>query len=409
MPMERGMIFALVAIALLVCLCAGLVYGIVTAQNELEKIKGRIPQLEEELEQAKENMITAQTKAAAYAKLITGTEDVDPDRVKHDMMRDTVRDHISKMYEGLLGRKLPLRSDYTALEQVIKDLTDAALIVSQSFALWERTLDERAQEAARERENLREEKKAHRSRVDELDKKISDLQGRLREQMRRYEEEVKRLNDKIQQLRTRLEEERKKAKLEASELRSMISILRSRLRYVLAKKPKDYRWADPDGQVLKADMRSGLCWVDLGKRDRILPGMIFEIFRQGKGGQRVFKGRIEIRRVMEDISECSILEVNDPKEDPLVKGDYLLSPLYDKRRGKMRVVFIGDFKSPFYTRYQLTKKLRELNIVVERKVTPYTDYVILGANPENVEDYKKAEEWVIPFIREMDLIRFLRR
>jgi len=409
MPMERGMIFALVAIALLVCLCAGLVYGIVTAQNELEKVKARIPHLEDELEQAKENIIIAQTKAAAYAKLITGTEDVDPDRVKHDMMRDTVRDHIGKMYEGLLGRKLPLRSDYTALDQVIRDLTDAALIVSQSFSLWERTLDERAQEAARERENLLKEKKAHRSRVDELNKKISDLQRRLREQMHRYEEEVKRLNESIQQLRARLEEERKKAKLETSELRSMISILRSRLRYVIAKKPKDYRWADPDGQVLKADMRSGLCWVDLGKRDRILPGMIFEIFRQGKGGQRVFKGRIEIRRVMEDISECSILEVKDPKEDPIVKGDYLLSPLYDKRRGKMRVVFVGDFKNPFYTRYQLTKKLRELNIIVERKVTPYTDYVILGANPENVEDYKKAEEWVIPFIREMDIIRFLRR
>jgi len=154
MPMQRGMIFALVAIALLVCLCAGLIYGIVTAQNELEKVKARIPQLEDDLDRVKEELVNARTKAAEYAKLITGTEDVDPNRVRSDMMRDTIREHISKMYEGLLGRKLALRADYTALEQVIKDLTDAALIVSQSFDLWERTLEERAQEAARERENL---------------------------------------------------------------------------------------------------------------------------------------------------------------------------------------------------------------------------------------------------------------
>lgn len=409
MPMERGMIFALVAIVLLTCLCAALVYFIVTAHNELDKMKARIPAMEDELRDVKERWIIDKTRAAEYAKLITGTEDVDPNRVKSDMMRDTIRDHIAKMYEGLLGRKISLRADYTALEQVIKDLTDAALIVSQSFDLWNRTLDERANEAALEREKLLEEKKAHRRRVRDLENKISELQGRLNQQRHQYEEEVKRLNDSIQQLRTQLDEERKKAKLEASELRSMISILRSRLRYVLAKKPKDYRWADPDGEVLKADMRSGLCWVDLGKRDRVLPGMIFEIFRQGKGGQRVFKGRIEIRRVMEDISECSILECKDPREDPIVKGDYLLSPLYDRKREKMRVVFIGDFKNPWYTRYQLVKKLGEMNIVVERKVTPYTDYIILGANPETVEDYAKAKDWVIPFIREMDLIRFLRR
>jgi hypothetical protein len=155
-----------------------------------------------------------------------------------------------------------------------------------------------------------------------------------------------------------------------------------------------------DGKVVFSEPRSRSIYIDLGESPKIIKGLKFDVYRIVEGGARVFKGRIEVQQIMEKISRTIILEQNDL--DPIVRGDILLNPIFDKEKN-IHFTFAGKPK-------KLTKEMIEEVAVVEDFVSAKTNFVIIGAQdslPEKSSNYASAMEFGIPFIMEKDVLQYV--
>lgn len=406
MAMERTSIFLLVGLIIAICFCIGFVYGIVKVNDDLEKKEKEIAALRKKAQDERRARLEAQTIQKSYARLIRSAEMVDVSAAEEHLLRLKPTKFLQEQFKDILPKGIVER--FNNLEEVIEALLKTNIIVSQRQAEWEQQVKVKEENLARTKENLVKAKEKWRQDIDSLRAKIQALESEKAQLVSQYEEQVRRLSEEKKRVQDEKDRLQKQTEIEMSRLRTKIGDLRSRLARVIKKKPKDLRWAEPDGEIYLADMNLGLCWIDLGRMHHVQTGMIFEVFRRGKGGMRVFKGRIEVRRIHDDLSQCAILECYDPENDPIVKGDFIISPLYDPKEAPI-LVFIGDFRNPYYSKRQLEKKLAEINIKVESRVTVNTDWIVIGENPEAHEDYEKARFWNIPVMREEELLRYIKR
>ena len=406
MAMERTSVFLLVGLIIAICFCIGFVYGIVKVNDELEKKQKELDAAKNKADSERRARLEAQTIQKAYARLIRGGEVVDVDSARAHLLQLKPTKFLQEQLKDILPKGLADKFDN--LEEVIEVLLKTNIIISQRQEEWEQQVKAKEENLTRAKEDLLKAKDKWRQDIEALRAKIQSLESEKAQLVSQYEEQVRRLSEEKKQVQDEKDRLQKQTEIEMSRLRTKIGDLRARLARVIKKKPKDLRWADPDGEIYLADMNLSLCWIDLGRMHHVQTGMIFEVFRRGKGGMRVFKGRIEIRRVQDDLSQCAILECYDPENDPIVKGDFIISPLYDREETPI-LVFIGDFRNPYYSKRQLEKKLAEFNIKVESRVTVNTDWIVIGENPEAHEDYEKARFWNIPVMREEELLRYIGR
>jgi hypothetical protein len=396
----------MVGLIIAICFCIGLVYGIVRVNDDIEKVQKERDNFKKQSEMHRQHALDAEAKSAAISKVIRGGEMINLDDVKDNLLKVKPTNYLNKHLSMLL--KEPLRDQYSSLDEVISALVNANFDYAKAESEMKNEIQTKEEEVSKSKEEVVKAQDAWKADIEKLRAEIQRLEMEKKSEKDRFEEEIKKISEEKKRLQDDLETLQKQKELEASRLRTQIGDLRGRLERVLKKKPRDLKWADPDGEIYLSDMNLGLCWIDLGTLHHVQAGMIFEVFRTGKGGMRVFKGRIEIRRVSDDLSQCAILDCYDPENDPIVKGDYIISPLYERDETPI-LVFIGDFKNPFYSKRQLEKKLAEFGVKVEERVSVNTDWIIIGENPEAHEDYEKARFWNIPVMREEELLRYIGR
>ena len=144
-----------------------------------------------------------------------------------------------------------------------------------------------------------------------------------------------------------------------------------------------------------------------------------------KGGRQKIKGVIEVRRVEPDMSQCAILahvQVQDPitgnktlvpdVNDPVVKGDLIRNPFFDKDEQKIFVFLGSKTTNRSYNLPEMKRKISEFGGKVETEVTTETDFVVL-LNREGVDDWKKkfdlAASFGVVFMREDEFLEYLGR
>ncbi|MCX7703079.1 MAG: hypothetical protein N2234_03115 [Planctomycetota bacterium] len=406
MAMERTSIFLLVGLVIAICICIGLVYGIVKTNDDKEKVEKELAGAKKQAESNRQQAILAQQQLSAITRVIRGGEAIDLDYAKEHLLKLKPTAYLKSQFSDIL--KEPIRDQYTNLDEVVQALINANLIISSQKSEWDTQVRTKEEEVSKSKEEVVKAKDTWSKNVTDLRSQIQDLNARIEQLTTNYEERIKTLSEEKKRVQEELEVLQKQKELEASRLRTQIGDLRGRLERVLKKKPRDLKWADPDGEIYLSDMNLGLCWIDLGTKHHVQAGMIFEVFRTGKGGVRIFKGRIELRRISDDLSQCAILDCYDPENDPIVKGDFIISPLYERDETPI-LVFIGDFRNPYYSKRQLEKKLAEFGVKVEERVSVNTDWIVIGENPEAHEDYEKARFWNIPVMREEELLRYIGR
>jgi hypothetical protein len=166
------------------------------------------------------------------------------------------------------------------------------------------------------------------------------------------------------------------------------------------------------GKILNPDLPNKTAFIDIGARERVVPGLKFLVGRRGTQGSFSFKGKVEVKKAWMTYCEVSIIEVYDPKERPVVEGDLLVNPLFSKD-GPVRVAFVGE-ERPVRLRYSVdeaTRRIKEIGSDVG-KVGLDVDYVIFtegtSSKPrESYEDFKKAVFLEIPIAEASEIFRFL--
>jgi hypothetical protein len=144
-----------------------------------------------------------------------------------------------------------------------------------------------------------------------------------------------------------------------------------------------------DGKVLEARDLENVCYINLGTKDRVVPGLTFTVYpptgipESGEG-----KAKIVVTNVRGDISECRIVEHTG--SDPVVPGDLVANVAYDPNR---TFVFVVDGQFDLRGRgtpsSDDTKEIKQLiqqyGGQIADQVDVRTDFVVLGTEPQRPE------------------------
>ena len=170
-----------------------------------------------------------------------------------------------------------------------------------------------------------------------------------------------------------------------------------------------------DGKVLTLAPDGDTCMIDLGRRDWVQIGMEFRVYDNADPESRTVKGHIQIRKVMDTIAQCKIMEQD--KLDPILPGMVLVNPAF--QRGKtLNFVLVEPFREPnveqLLARYPC--KVKKVNPTDTETLDRDTDYVITGeghtgregiTRPEDSPTVDQAKKHQITIMKESTLLRYL--
>ncbi len=163
---------------------------------------------------------------------------------------------------------------------------------------------------------------------------------------------------------------------------------------------------EPDGQIIQVASASQIGWVDIGRKQFLRPRMEFRVFQNIKGGKRQYKGRIEIRRVDEKISEFRILETFD-ELNPIVQGDQVTSPFFDPKAIPVFAMAGSGLDSKEITEEVLVAKIKGYGAEIRDKVDLKTNFLIALKDYEKSDLYKEARAHAVPILTEKDILEYL--
>ena len=285
--------------------------------------------------------------------------------------------------------------------------------------------------AREEVESIRGEKQRD---VDQLKQEIETVRqdrNRIQDQKieveRTFDDIKRKLLDEKEKIQNELARVQRDGRLEQARLASKIAEKEARIADLTKKEKRTFgEFSKPDGEVIHADVSLGYAWIDLGRRHGLPKNLRFQVYQFVKGGRQKVKGLVEVRRLEDDMSQCAILEdqlVQHPitgelvrvpdKDDPIVKGDLIRTPLFDPHEQKTFVFLGKDAQNRYYSREELERKLEEFGAKIHKQVTQETDYVvILGdlAEDATLQDQQRlASEFGVIFLPEKELLEYLGR
>lgn len=159
-----------------------------------------------------------------------------------------------------------------------------------------------------------------------------------------------------------------------------------------------------DAQVIEVVPRENLVYINLGRDDRLILGMTFEVFDQTTGvqtqvernGQLVHvggKATIEVVRFSDSGETAACRIVRQKFGRPIVTGDIVSNIVHDKNR-TYRFFVYGDFDIDGDRRATATERQRVLQLIEQwggvvvsgDKMPVDTDFLVLGQNVDYPAD-----------------------
>lgn len=249
-----------------------------------------------------------------------------------------------------------------------------------------------------------------RQKFEKLDQAVANRQDELQAVLKRindqegaFREDQDRLNAQIETLGVE-KEKSEKANREDSNLRATrILQFEDRIRDLLE---LELRWLtdlEPEGRLLEVNPTSPHVIINLGASDRVVAGLIFEVFQYERGSY-VEKGMIEVVQTQAQIATCRVLSVKDARKMPLSQNDYIGNPVFSTRRPKVFVVS-GEFKT--HNKEDLEMFIRQTGGIVREKLSPGVDILVAGERSDKDQD--NAREYAVHAMTEEQLLKYIRR
>lgn len=263
-------------------------------------------------------------------------------------------------------------------EQLIVDLDNAKLQKANRVAVRPDISKRRTEYSAELETRIREVNdqtskatEVHNARKEVLNKARAEAEMVIATEAERFAAYEIKINNEIRELRRQLEELKVK------------EVIRHDVTLV-------------HGKILRPDIPNKVAFIDIGSRERVVPGLRFMVGKFGLQGRFQPKAKVEVKKAWTTTAEVAIVEILDPKEKPVVDGDLLINPLFSKER-PIVVAFAGEDR-PVRLRYtvdEATRRIREIGSVVKKDVGLEIDYVIFtelgsGRQHDQYESYKKA-------------------
>lgn len=304
---------------------------------------------------------------------------------------------LEKLWNEYAGRIEKLQSSIKSVkEEIEKSKTTYSELVTKEREEIKR-LEVQIEEKKQAIEDLRTEK-------EELLKEEEEKRGKAQEE---NSEERNRLSELNEQKRI----EEQKYKEEISDLDQRISELKDEAagqtgiaRWFHTQKRQAKQKETPDGEIIYVNQNLKIAYINIGRSQGVLPGLKFDVFRYGKGGQKIIKGKIEVKKVRDKMSMVGISEVTDDLA-PITNTDKIINAVYDKNKVKYFVI-AGKLVQK-YSKTQVKRMVADIGGTVEDEITAKTDFIILGKEFADDPIYKRAAQLGIETMLESEFIQHL--
>ena len=164
------------------------------------------------------------------------------------------------------------------------------------------------------------------------------------------------------------------------------------------------------GRVVQTKIEDGIVYVNLGEKDRVVPGLTFAVYPSEHGMPQVVKddgtvteasklkgkAQLYVVQVMERVSMCRIEWLGDAG-DPVIKGDLVGNLAFDPVR-TFRFTVIGDFdlyssgKPQEADADHIRFLIRRFRGEVSKDIDDQTDFLIVGTKPAETAPVEGAED-----------------
>jgi hypothetical protein len=252
--------------------------------------------------------------------------------------------------------------------------------------------------------------------VRQYQKRIEDIQSAFNTQSATATETIKKLNDaiassnfqrgdaevKAQEALNKFmrdaEDQRRELVLRLEDSQSQIAKLTAeirdlRLRILNFGGKTDVSIGEPDGRVVRVNGATGEVYINLGKKDRMAPGLPFTAYdprtgvRFGTDESAQGNGSIEVIQVGEEMSLCRVTRTS---KDRAIQADDLIANIvyHNDRTRKFHFTVFGEFDldgdgvATAAERERLIVLIKSWGGQVDDDVTSQTDYLVLGAKPK---------------------------
>lgn len=379
-----GMIWWVIILVILVVVAGVLAY---TFQADLQEAQGTIKSLNEEVGKQRTTLAERISEFSALADVVGfAGESVDSRKPEISAIKTRI---------GGLNTKYPDIQDSDAtLEKLLVRFDDMVAADQGKYSDVQANLAT-AQAAERSAHDLAT------STATEKDKTIAQLQGDVKAEQNRGSENAKKSQDTIDALRNQvseLEAQQQKlaadAKKEKNLLENMILAREAKIREIEDRNHLVREKDTSDGEVVDVSISTGIGYINAGFRQGIKPGMRFKVFEYLKGGEKHWKGELQVREVEEGMSSANILSSLD-FANPVKKGDQISSPIYDRDRPPV-FAFVGELTGR-YSKDELTRLLAMQGAHVASSVSVDVDFLVVGAKSDAPEavDIEATPEFVL--------------
>lgn len=387
--------------------------------NQVDALEDQVQTSKQIAKESERKELAVRERLALVNELVHGTTaDVDRDAVQRDvldragkLLAEAVEKekYLSPAYAKALDKngKLVPRT-YTDMLQLYNDLVvQVEAAVPELNFLIERkkeALADAGQTAASARERRRELDE----QIDKHKQEYATLLNQKNRDAADYDVQKRRLLADKDQLLKDIEKLREDTSRKEAEQLSKISELEERILQITEKKKRSLADTEADGEVVFAEQGLGMAWVNIGRKHRLRRGLTFQVFQYIKGGTKKPKGMAEVRRLEDDMAQVAILEQFD-RADPIVKGDYIASPLFDRNKD-MVFVFVGEkLTNDRYEKSQIVRRIEEFGGRVDKQVTIDTDFIVAIKDAEQSDEFRKAVQFGVVILRESELLDFIGR
>ena len=257
----------------------------------------------------------------------------------------------------------------------------------------------------------------------EIPKRKEETIGVLTKEVARLNEEIAREKTQYNERKAKFTEDKTKSEADIAKdteeyaayeikINNEIRELKRQLEELKVKEVIKHEINFIHGKILRPDVPNKTAFIDIGSRDRVVPGLKFLVGNRGVQGKFEYKAKIEVKKAWMTYCEVGIIEIYD-KDKPVVEGDSIVNPLFHKDR-PIIVAFVGE-ERPLRLRYSVdeaTRRIKEIGSEVRKEVALDVDYVIFteaGSQKtrESYDPFKKAVFLEIPIADASDIFRFL--
>jgi len=202
-----------------------------------------------------------------------------------------------------------------ATERLILAQTKAREL-SDAIAKHENTMKSLQTQVAEKEEELRKKEALHGEQLNAVEKQIDELKITVREEQ-----------DKFTTLQTQASRQIEELENDIREKRDALIVLTQR-----AREQEDLSFEREDGRLVFVDQSSLEGSIDLGKRDELLVGTTFSVYKKNNSGvgrrsNEDIKGKVEVIRITGDHSAV-VRIVDQATGNPVAADDPIYSPIF---------------------------------------------------------------------------------